>query len=552
MFKAHSPYPLHLAIQHGREDVVFLFLVEHTTQVGAAAGARGVGCLHCACSLQLSIKLVERDPNGDIPLDLALRMRSESIAKTLVTNKCDLDTPNAKGETLLHLAIMRGDEFAAQFLISNGASTLATITATMETPLHLAASYSPSTALTQVQVQQSAPSWPADSMASIAGLILEFRGNPDAQDHHGNTALHRAIQSKNKSVFDVLMDHQKCVEGWDVFACSTCCLMCAHDSCRLNLELCNADGENPLWLALEQLSSLADPPDLESEEVRESFAPCLIARGCDIETVDPVSGNSILQRAELQGNETAAIFLLHHGANPNHCNQRGESPLHLAAVQDLPRVAQVLLSAGADPNYQTSLLPLSTGKTGGRGSQGASNSPSLSSPSEGRDTATGQQGFDLVSPTALNALTALSALTGEPTSPHSTGLTQQQPIKGSNPFGDSSDEEEERSSVTASLAGHQDTARPQPGGRGKRSLSFALPFDTSLFSAGPAGALEFVDSPQEFDPQQDCGGRSALHIAIACCHQRVVALLLNHRGVSWAWLVGEALADWHTGWCWMC
>lgn len=180
-----------------------------------------IGRCNALPALQLATKLVERDPNGDIPLDLALRMRSESIAKTLVTNKCDLDTPNTKGETLLHLAIMRGDEFAAKFLISNGASTLAAITATMETPLHLAASYNPSTALTQVHAQHSPPSWPSDSMAGIAGLILEFRGNPDAQDHHGNTALHRAIQSGNKSVFDILMDHQKWVgEGWGMFASS--------------------------------------------------------------------------------------------------------------------------------------------------------------------------------------------------------------------------------------------------------------------------------------------------------------------------------------------
>lgn len=33
MFKAHSEYPLHLAIQHQREDVVFLFLIEFNSQV---------------------------------------------------------------------------------------------------------------------------------------------------------------------------------------------------------------------------------------------------------------------------------------------------------------------------------------------------------------------------------------------------------------------------------------------------------------------------------------------------------------------------------------
>ena len=38
MFKAHSEYPLHLAIQHQREDVVFLFLIEFNSQV------RNTGC----------------------------------------------------------------------------------------------------------------------------------------------------------------------------------------------------------------------------------------------------------------------------------------------------------------------------------------------------------------------------------------------------------------------------------------------------------------------------------------------------------------------------
>jgi len=33
MFKAHTDFPLHLAIQHLREDVVFLFLIEYNAQV---------------------------------------------------------------------------------------------------------------------------------------------------------------------------------------------------------------------------------------------------------------------------------------------------------------------------------------------------------------------------------------------------------------------------------------------------------------------------------------------------------------------------------------
>ena len=40
MFKAHTTFPLHLAIQHLREDVVFLFLIEHNAQVGEGRGDR--------------------------------------------------------------------------------------------------------------------------------------------------------------------------------------------------------------------------------------------------------------------------------------------------------------------------------------------------------------------------------------------------------------------------------------------------------------------------------------------------------------------------------
>ena len=46
MFKAHSEYPLHLAIQHQREDVVFLFLIEFNSQV------RTIGRMALCCPVE--------------------------------------------------------------------------------------------------------------------------------------------------------------------------------------------------------------------------------------------------------------------------------------------------------------------------------------------------------------------------------------------------------------------------------------------------------------------------------------------------------------------
>ena len=62
----------------------------------------------------------------------------------MVSHKCDLDIQDSEGNSLLHLAILRGDAFAASFLIKNGANTIMARRNTQETPLHLVASYNPS------------------------------------------------------------------------------------------------------------------------------------------------------------------------------------------------------------------------------------------------------------------------------------------------------------------------------------------------------------------------------------------------------------------------
>ena len=95
-------------------------------------------------TLQLPQKLDEFDNDGNIPLNLALLGRNEGIANTLVSHNCDLDLVDPSGNSLLHLAILRGDSFSASFLIKNGANTILARKENQETPLHLVASYKPS------------------------------------------------------------------------------------------------------------------------------------------------------------------------------------------------------------------------------------------------------------------------------------------------------------------------------------------------------------------------------------------------------------------------
>ena len=166
----------------------------------------------------------------------------------------------------------------------------------------------------------------------------------------------------------------------------------------LNLELRNNNAETALWLALRQLDSTY----LSSENVSEydsTFAARLIKRGANVDSVDTRTGNSIIHQAALDSKEAAAVFLVHHGALPNHKNTDGETPIHIAAKNGLQQLMGVLLQNGADPNLQTVLKP-------------RPNAPSLSgSLSSMSSVSVRAEDSVVMSPSALGALSALSFAT---------------------------------------------------------------------------------------------------------------------------------------------
>lgn len=97
-------------------------------------------CFHVF--FQLPGKLNELEPSsGQVPLLIALTEQQDSIARTLVGHNCDVNMADLDGQCLLHKAISHGDEFAATFLIQNGARVSAATHSEHETPIHLAASY---------------------------------------------------------------------------------------------------------------------------------------------------------------------------------------------------------------------------------------------------------------------------------------------------------------------------------------------------------------------------------------------------------------------------
>lgn len=293
MFKSKTAYPLHAAIRNKREDIVFLYLMEFDAQLPA--------------------KLNEIDTRDDLPLDLALSSKQQSVAEELVKHKVDVDRPDSSGCCLLHKAIRRGDEFAALFLINNGATVNAATYGEMQTPLHLTASFSPN-ANNPVVIQ---------NMVKVAELLLQKGANTGQQDFQGNTVLHCAVSSRNQDVFNLLLSQSS-----------------------LNLDIQNAVGDSALWMALDNTLP-------NTSYGSEGMAAKLIQKGCNPDSVHPKTGDTLLHRCSRAGNEEAALFLANHGASFNLPNNKGETSLHVASSKGQHILVRLLLQKGANPNIQT-------------------------------------------------------------------------------------------------------------------------------------------------------------------------------------------------------
>jgi len=67
--------------------------------------------------LQLPGKLNEFDSNADLPLDLALCTRQESIASTLIKHRVNINMADHTGCGLLHKAIKRGENYLVRIFL---------------------------------------------------------------------------------------------------------------------------------------------------------------------------------------------------------------------------------------------------------------------------------------------------------------------------------------------------------------------------------------------------------------------------------------------------
>lgn len=289
MLKSKTQLPLHAAVRLQREDVVFLCLVENSSRLSDIVNVWG--------------------PNGDLPLDVALRCNNSSIAGTLIQHNADINIRDMQGETLLHRAIKRDDSFSALFLLESNCDATLTTRNENDSALHLLAGSS--------SIEDS---------IKLAEKLLNKNVGVNSQNRQGLTAMHIAIMANNEPIFSLLL---------------------AQPNLEINLK--STEEHSPLYYALLKYEA-GDTDDY-------SYVSQLLSKR-DIQT-NPVYSqtcNSLLQTLILTEARNAALFITDHIQNLSHVNIDGETALHTACVKKCGPLVEKLLVLGASPNVLTNEL----------------------------------------------------------------------------------------------------------------------------------------------------------------------------------------------------
>ncbi|KAF2882462.1 hypothetical protein ILUMI_23687 [Ignelater luminosus] len=288
MLKNKTQLPLHSAVRLQREDVVFLCLVENSSKLSDVVNLWG--------------------PNGDLPLDLALRAHNSSIASTLIQHNADVNIRDSQGDTLLHRAIKHDDSFSTLFLLDNNCDARLTTREENDSALHLLAGTN--------NIEES---------IKIAEKLITRNIDVNAQNKHGLTALHIAIMADNEPLFSLLLGQP-----------------------NIEVNVKSVQEHTALYYALLKY---------EAGDVDEdNYASRLIKNNAQTNPVYSQKCNNLLQILILEGAQNAALYLSDHVQNLNHINIDGETPLHTACTFKCNILCEKLLRSNANPNPLTNDL----------------------------------------------------------------------------------------------------------------------------------------------------------------------------------------------------
>ena len=330
--------PLHLVATSGCNEDMIHFLIDHGAQL-EAKDEEGCTALHRAAANpdnpNILAALIARgaqvhatDNHGSTPAEIAvycLRPQSASLLAHLKEAGADLELPDMNGNTLLHRAVIFGNEVAVRALLKAGVNVNAF---NHRTDASIARYAKNRAAATEALTNPSLP-W---------------------EDVDNATALHlTAAISADPSIARALVEH-----GADIH------LRNAADCAAINWAAMRS-SHPPMIDALIALGAEPNPErtrHLQPLHAAATYsrtvgiATALIRAGAIIDAVIVDGATPLMYAALPSGHPDMVRTLLQHGANPNWRGINNLTALHAAAISPHCEKVRALIESGADINAE--------------------------------------------------------------------------------------------------------------------------------------------------------------------------------------------------------
>jgi len=275
--------PLHEAVLTGQEEMVKLLIAKGAD---VDSGRRSPMVIAMDSDRKDSVELLASKSTDISPLHLAIYMKDEVKAKSLIEAGADVNKKLSDQTAPLHMAIRADLLDVVRLLIQKGADVNATRADWNWTPLHEA----------------------AYGHKDIVELLIASGANVNVCSGSGGTPLGKAETLGHKDIVELLL-----ANGADA-----------------NSRICK-------WTHLHTAAANGN----------KQMAESLISEGANVNARNK-SGQTPLHLATLGGHKEVVALLLAKGANVNAGAKFNRTALHIAARKGYKEVVELLLEKGAD------------------------------------------------------------------------------------------------------------------------------------------------------------------------------------------------------------